>query len=78
MVKTIEFAIDWKSEYISDMEYQVIMSYEDSECDIYRVETDDESKIRVIFPNDVEHMPYRLSMFSDGIYYVSCWKEAIK
>lgn len=77
MLKTIEFAVDWNSEYISDMEYQVILSYEDSEYDIYRVITNDISKIRVIFPNGVEHMPYQLSMFNDGIYYVSCWKEVI-
>ncbi len=79
MLKTIEFFIDWDSEFNSNLDYKIIASCEDFDrpdlgCDIYRVETDDPNEIRVIFPDGIEYVPCEMSRYHNGIYNVTAWK----
>lgn len=76
-MKTVEFMVESNQEYLSDMPYRVVDSYNDgfSGYDIYQVETDDISKIRVLWENTgIEYAPDRTEICKDGVYVVTVWK----
>jgi hypothetical protein len=81
----IEFMVEDNAYYNSDMEYTIVESYYPEDYgihgyDIYRVETDNISDIRVIFGNGTEYEAEEAIPFKDGnetIYSVSIWKPVV-
>lgn len=69
-MKTVEFMVEYKDEYIGTLPYEIVESEPD--YDIYRVKTDDISKIVVVMGGK-EYKPDRLTKFNGG-YYVSVWQ----
>lgn len=69
-MKTVEFMVEYKDEYIGTLPYEIVENEPD--YDIYRVKTDDISKIIVVM-GDKEYKPDRLTKFNGG-YYVSVWR----
>lgn len=69
-MKTVEFMVEHKDEYIGTLPYEIVES--ELDYDIYRVKTDDISKIVVVI-GDKEYKPDRLTKFNGG-YYVSVWQ----
>lgn len=72
-MKTVEFMVERNDEYTGNLPYEIVERTED--YDIYRVETEDISRITVII-GYVEYKPDRLEKFSGG-YYVSVWQPVI-
>lgn len=70
----VEFMVEYGEFYNSDMNYKIVESGND--YDIYRVETDDISKIHVISKNGSEYVAEQTMKFKNGketMYYVSIW-----
>lgn len=75
----VEFLVEDTAYYNSDMEYKIVESYhpDDLACqgyDIYRVETNNISDIRVV--NEVTGIEYEAEQATkckDGIYVVTVW-----
>lgn len=75
-MKTVEFMVESNQEYLSDMPYRVVDGYNDgfNGYDIYQVETDDISKIRVLWESTgIEYVPDRVERCKDGVYVVTVW-----
>lgn len=76
----VEFMVEDTHQYISDMEYEIVESYSPEEYglrgyDIYRVEADNISDVRVIM-NGTEYFAESAIKCKDGsetIYVVTVW-----
>lgn len=75
--KTFEFMVDYSQYYISDMPYKIVETYEPEYpligYDIYQVQTDDFTKIRVVWKDGTEYMPDQVKKCKDGVYVVTVW-----
>ena len=75
--KTVEFLVEGNQHYISDIPYKIVESnypaYPLIPYDIYQVQTDDFTKIRVVWENGTEYMPDQLKKCKDGVYFVTVW-----
>ena len=78
----VEFMVEENAYYNSDMEYKIVESYYPeyplNGYDIYRVETDDISKIHIVNETTgIEYEAEQVIKFKNGnetIYSVSIWK----
>lgn len=78
----VQFMVEANEYYNSEMEYKIVESYYPDEYpyngyDIYQVETDDISNVRVVNKTSgIEYKAEEAKKFKDGnetIYYVSIW-----
>ena len=78
----VEFMVEDNEIFNSDMAYKIVERYRQPEYpyggyEIYRVETDDIKKIRVINETSgIEYEPYKTDTYKSGnetVHYVKIW-----
>lgn len=78
----VEFMVEDNEYFNSDMAYKIVERYRQPEYpyggyEIYRVETDDIKKIRVVNnTTDIEYVPYKLETCKSGndtVHFVKIW-----